>query len=66
MGRNPSPAAQATGTFKGKVILSGYPGELYNSLYKDWERAERDSIADGRLPRKEVLWFRNIETGIFG
>jgi hypothetical protein len=50
---------------KGKVILSGYPSELYDSLYKGWERIEKDSIANGHLPRKEMLWLRNIETSIW-
>jgi DNA adenine methylase len=57
--------AGALNEVKGKVILSGYPSELYDSLYKGWERVEKDSIADGHLPRKEVLWLRNIEIGIF-
>jgi DNA adenine methylase len=57
--------AEALNEVKGKVILSGYPSELYTSLYGSWERVEKDSIADGHLPRKEVLWLRNIETSIF-
>jgi DNA adenine methylase len=58
--------AEALNRVKGKVVLSGYPSELYTSLYKGWERIEKDSIADGHLPRKEVLWLQNIEIGIFG
>jgi DNA adenine methylase len=58
--------AEALNQVKGKVVLSGYPSELYTSLYKGWGRIEKDSIADGHLPRKEVLWLRNIEVGIFG
>jgi DNA adenine methylase len=58
--------AEALNHVKGMVVLSGYPSELYTSLYKGWERIEKDSIADGHLPRKEVLWLRNIEVGIFG
>jgi DNA adenine methylase len=53
--------AELLNAVKGKVILSGYPSDLYNELYKDWERVEKDSIADGHLPRKEVLWLRNTE-----
>jgi DNA adenine methylase len=57
--------AGALNAVKGKVILSGYPSELYTSLYREWKMVEKDSIADGHLPRKEVLWLRNIETSIF-
>jgi DNA adenine methylase len=57
--------AETLNSVKGKVILSGYPSELYNALYKDWEKVEKESIADGHLPRTEALWLRNIETSIF-
>jgi DNA adenine methylase len=57
--------AEALNSVKGKVILSGYPSGLYASLYRGWEMVEKDSIADGHLPRKEALWLRNIETSIF-
>jgi DNA adenine methylase len=53
--------AELLNTVKGKVILSGYPSDLYNELYKGWERIEKESIADGHLPRTEALWLRNIE-----
>lgn len=42
---------------KGKVILSGYHSELYDRLYKDWRRVERQANADGANKRVEVLWF---------
>jgi len=57
--------AEALNSVKGKVILSGYPNPLYNDLYKDWKKVEKESIADGHLPRTEVLWLRNIESSIF-
>jgi hypothetical protein len=31
--------------YKRKVILSGYPSELYTSLYGRWDKVEKDSIA---------------------
>jgi DNA adenine methylase len=40
----------------GHVILSGYPCELYDSLYHDWYRVERGAFADGAAARVEVLW----------
>lgn len=52
-------------TLKGCVILSGYGCPLYDELYGDWERIEKDSLADGARPRTEVLWMRNRTTELF-
>lgn len=45
---------------KGKIILSGYPSDLYDrELYVDWRRVERTAQASGqfgRIQRTEVLW----------
>lgn len=42
---------------KGMVLVSGYPCELYDrELYGDWERHEREAMADGARARTEVLW----------
>lgn len=43
-------------TLKGKVCLSGYPSELYDSLYQGWIRVEKAALADGAKKRIEVLW----------
>lgn len=40
----------------GMVMLSGYNCGLYDRLFADWERYERDAWADGAQPRVEVLW----------
>lgn len=40
----------------GMVVVSGYPCELYDELYQDWERHERAHMADGARPRTEVVW----------
>lgn len=40
----------------GMVVVSSYPGALYNDLYGDWERREIQAFADGARPRTEVLW----------
>jgi len=45
---------------KGAVIVSGYPSELYETVYGDWERVERKAFADGARERTEVLWIRNV------
>jgi hypothetical protein len=41
-------------------IILNYP-DKENKLNKGWERIEKESIADGHLPRMEVLWLRNTE-----
>jgi DNA adenine methylase len=43
---------------KGKVVLSGYNSDLYNTLYRGWEKSERAAWADGARPRMEVLWIK--------
>lgn len=49
-------------SLKGKVVLSGYSSELYDILYADWNRSEREAFADGGRPRTEVIW-TNFEIG---
>ena len=51
---------------EGAVIVSGYPSDLYEDLYRGWLRAERAALADGALPRTEVLWMKGINFGLFG
>jgi DNA adenine methylase len=41
---------------EGMVIVSGYPSELYDELYRGWRRIERDACASSALERKECLW----------
>jgi len=41
---------------RGMVILCGYPSKLYDDALADWRRVERPALADGALPRTEVLW----------
>ncbi len=43
-------------SLKGMVVLSGYPSELYESLFSDWHRVEKSALADGARKRTEVLW----------
>ena len=40
---------------KGMVVISGYPSELYDRLYSDWERDEKQVFSDGGA-RTEYLW----------
>lgn len=49
--------AQVLHDVEGMVIVSGYPGDLYDrELYPDWIRRERLHLADGARPRTEVIW----------
>ncbi len=44
---------------KGKVIVSGYPSELYDHLYAGWRTDTKAVSANGQrgaVPRTEVLW----------
>lgn len=48
--------ASSLHALEGMVVLSGYASELYDSLYRDWRRSERNVRADAGLARTEVLW----------
>src|SRR5260221_5449419 len=42
---------------RGMVVLSGYACDLYDrELYADWQRHEREALADGGRERTEVVW----------
>lgn len=41
---------------KGMVVLSGYPSAIYDAALPDWQRVERQALADGAKKRIEVLW----------
>lgn len=43
-------------SLKGMVALSGYACPLYDTALQGWSRRERDVLADGGRPRREVLW----------
>jgi DNA adenine methylase len=43
-------------TLKGKVILSGYPSQIYDDALQGWVRHQRKAFADGAKERTEVLW----------
>jgi DNA adenine methylase len=51
---------------RGAVIVSGYHSDLYEELYKGWVRREKNTYADGALPRTEVLWMKGVDLGLFG
>lgn len=48
--------AAALMELSGMIVLSGYPCDLYDGLYRNWHRIERKSFADGARERTEVLW----------
>ena len=41
---------------EGRVVLSGYPSDLYDAALQGWRRIDRDALADGARPRIECLW----------
>lgn len=41
---------------RGKVVLSGYPSDLYERRLTGWKAVTREAMADGARPRTEVLW----------
>jgi DNA adenine methylase len=43
-------------SLKGMVIISGYNCDLYNGLYADWKKVEKEVRADHALKRVESLW----------
>ncbi len=48
--------AEAVKHLQGMVVISGYPSELYDSIFSGWNRVERAAHADGARKRTEVLW----------
>lgn len=42
---------------KGFSIVSGYRCEMYDEIFADWHREEKESLADGARKRIECLWF---------
>lgn len=47
---------------KGKILISGYESDMYNSALKGWRKAYKDTTAEGGLKRKEVIWM-NYDDG---
>lgn len=41
---------------EGCVVLSGYQNELYDDLFCDWQRIDKQAHADGARDRVESLW----------
>lgn len=46
----------------GKVILSGYDNELYNSLLPGWRKLSKKTQAEGGIERTETLWTNFADT----
>lgn len=56
--------ARCLKSVKGKVVLSGYAGELYSQLYSDWRsvtKSVRAASNVGSCERTEVLWMNFAE-----
>ncbi len=41
---------------KGKVLISSYENEIYNEALKGWDKAYKDTTAEGSVKRREVLY----------
>ncbi len=40
----------------GKVLLSGYDNELYNSILSGWKKVQKKTQAEAGIQRVETLW----------
>lgn len=51
----------------GMVVISGYPCDLYDiELFPDWQRVEKEAMADGASKRTEVLWLSPSTSNALG
>lgn len=41
---------------RGKVLLSGYDNDLYNSMLQGWHKEQKATLAEGGAKRVETLW----------
>ena len=41
----------------GKVLISGYDNEMYNTILKGWNKAQTETQAENGLKRTETLWY---------
>lgn len=48
--------AECVRELQGMAIVSGYRCDLYDDLFRGWERVDRKTYADGARPRTESLW----------
>lgn len=48
--------SSALHSLRGAVVISGYRSPLYDELYADWIRVDRNALADGAKKRIESLW----------
>lgn len=46
----------------GKVLLSGYDNDMYNSMLPGWNKVQKRTQAEAGIPRIETLWM-NYEIG---
>lgn len=47
---------------RGRILISGYDNELYNTYLEGWHKAYKDTTAENGLKRTEVLWM-NYQVG---
>lgn len=54
--------AEQVHRINGMVVISGYEGELYAELFKDWTVLKKKHFADGASERTECLWINKAAT----
>ena len=40
----------------GRILLSGYESEMYDSYLSGWNKVQKDTTAESGLARTETLW----------
>lgn len=44
---------------EGMAVISGYPSDLYDDLYRDWDRVERTAVTNASKQAIEALWIND-------
>lgn len=47
---------------KGRILISGYDNDMYNSYLKGWNKASKETTVERGLKRTEVIWM-NYQIG---
>lgn len=48
---------EAVKNHPGKVLISGYENDMYNTILSGWNKAQKDTQAEFGYARTETLWF---------
>ena len=53
--------AAALQNIEGIAVLSGYRCPMYDEMFSDWHRFDKNTYADGAQKRVESLWINRID-----